>query len=247
MDLFGKVILVTGASSGIGAALARQAAGAGARMVLAARREAALEAVAADCPGSSLVVPTDISDAGQRARLVNKTMETHGRIDILVNNAGIGAYGTFLETDEDLWRRLFEIDLFAQVFLTRLVLPRMLDQHAGLIVNMGSIGSLLAHSHSVSPYVSVKHALLGFSRALAKDVAGTGVRVQTACPHLTDTDFFKASSGADKMAPVLSKYRKAMDDPETVARGILDQLGTDSPIIFPGPKTEAMFLRHRDI
>ena len=247
MDFSGKVILVTGASSGIGAALARQAAGAGARVVLAARRESALKAVAADCPGTSLVVPTDISDAGQRARLVNRTMETHGRIDILVNNAGIGAYGTFLETDEALWRQLFEIDLFAQVFLTRLVLPLMLERRSGLILNMGSIGSLLAHSHSVSPYVSVKHALLGFSRALAKDVAGTGVRVQTACPHLTDTDFFKASPGADTMAPVLSKYRNAMDDPETVARGILDELGTDSPVIFPGPKTEAIFLRHRDI
>ena len=247
MDLSDKVIVVTGASSGIGAALARQAAGAGARVVLAARRESVLHAVAADCPGTSLVIPTDISDAGQRERLVNRTIEARGRIDILVNNAGIGAYGTFLKTDEALWRQLFEVDLFAQVFLTRLILPLMLEQQSGLILNMGSIGSLLAHSDGVSPYVSVKHALLGFSRALAKDVAGTGVRVQTACPHLTDTEFFSSSPGADTMVPVLSKYRNVMDDPETVARGILDQLGDERPVIFPAPKTEKMFLRHRDI
>jgi short-subunit dehydrogenase len=83
-----------------------------------------------------------------------------------------------------------EVNLFALVFMTRAVLPHMQSRRSGIIVNMASIGGLIAHSNKVTPYVASKHAVVGFSRGLAKDLAGTGVRVLAVCPHLTDTEFF---------------------------------------------------------
>lgn len=247
MDLTGKVVLVTGASSGIGAALAREFSKSGARVALAARRKPELEETAANCSGPALAVPTDICRQDQRAALLQRVLADWGRIDILVNNAGMGAYGLFLETDEALWRRIFEVNVFAQVFLTQAVLPHMLAQDFGLIVNMGSIGSLLAHADKVVPYVSGKHAMLGFSRGLAQELAGSKVRVQTACPHLTDTGFFASSPGASEMEPVLESYQRFMDSPAEVARGIIEQLGTEQPIIFPTKKTENIFQSQRDL
>jgi NAD(P)-dependent dehydrogenase (short-subunit alcohol dehydrogenase family) len=95
--------------------------------------------------------------------------------------------------------------------------------------------------------VASKHALVGFSRGLAKDMAGTGVRVLAACPHLTDTDFFKAAPGAAEMAPLIAKLREFLDTPQDVARGIMAQLDSEELIIFPTPKPAEAYAKHRDL
>lgn len=247
VDLEGKVVIITGASSGIGAALSRGFSKAGARVTLAARRKEKLEATAAECPGDHLSVSADVTDPQGRRDILEKTLERWGRLDILVNNAGIGAYGHFLDTTDEQWRGLFEINLFAPVLLTREALKIMQAQGAGLIINLASIGGLLAHSDKVSAYVASKHALLGFSRGLAKDLANTGIRVLAACPHLTATEFFSASSGAEELAPAIQKYQSFMDTPEDVARGILDQLDSDRLVIFPTNKPASVYEKQRDI
>jgi short-subunit dehydrogenase len=247
LTLNGLVIIITGAGSGIGAALARAASTAGAKIVLAARRRDRLERTAADCPGQTLIVPADLTLPDHRQDLVRQTLDRFGCIDLLINNAGLGAYGHFLDSDEDQWRRLFEINLFAPVFLTRLVLPHMIERGSGLILNVASIGGLIAHADRVTPYVSSKHAVLGFSRGLAKDLAGTGVRVLAACPHLTDTEFFATSPGAEDMADTLNQYRAYMDTPQDVAQGILDRLDSEQLVIFPTEKPARAYEKQRDL
>jgi short-subunit dehydrogenase len=247
VDLKGKTAIVTGASSGIGAALAVLLAERGANLTLAARRAGRLEQVAQKCPGGVLPLAGDLTRDSDRRRIVEQTLDRWGRIDILVNNAGMGAYGDFLSAGEEDWRKIFEVNLFALVFLTRAVLPHMQSRGSGIIVNMASIGGLIAHSEKVTPYVASKHAVVGFSRGLAKDLAGSGVRVLAVCPHLTDTEFFAASPGAREMASVVEKFKSFMDRPEDVARGILEQLGSDRLIVFPTAKPARAYEKMKDI
>jgi NAD(P)-dependent dehydrogenase (short-subunit alcohol dehydrogenase family) len=246
-DLKKKVVIITGAGSGIGAALAKGFSRAGARVTLAARRKERLEATAAACVEEHLCLKADVTDPQGRRDILEKTLERWGRLDILVNNAGIGAYGPFMDTTEEEWRRLFEINLFAPVFLTREVLKVMQSQGGGLIINLASIGGLLAHADQVAAYVASKHALLGFSRGLARDLAGSGIRVLAVCPHLTATEFFSASGGAREMAPEVKKYQRFMDTPEAVAQGILEQLGSERLVVFPTDKPARAYERQRDI
>jgi short-subunit dehydrogenase len=156
-------------------------------------------------------------------------------------------YGHFMTTTEEEWRRIFEINLFATVFMTQAILPVMRSQGNGIVVNMASIGGLIAHAEKLTPYVASKHAVVGFSRGLAKDLAGTGIRVLAICPHLTATEFFTLSPGAEEMAPVVEKYRAFMDSPEEVARGIVNQLDSDRLVVFPTAKPARAYDKQRDI
>jgi short-subunit dehydrogenase len=248
IELDGKVVILTGASSGIGAALAPAFSKKGARVTLTARRLEHLKETARNCPGETLIIPGDLLQEDDRGRVVRKTRERWGgKIDILINNAGMGMYGPFLSTTEGDWRRIFEINLFSIVFLTQAILPIMQDQGEGLIINMGSIGGLLAHSDKVTPYVASKHALIGFSRGLAKDVAETGVRILAVCPHLTATEFFTVSPGAEEMASEVDKYRHVMDSPEAVAQGILDQLDSRQMVVCPTAKPARAYEKQKDL
>jgi uncharacterized protein len=246
-DLSGKVVIITGASSGIGADLARAFSQAGAKVTLAARRLDRLQEVGAQCPGEKLIIPADLLRKEDRQAIVHETFDQWGRIDILINNAGTGMYGPFQDTTEADWRTMFEINLFTPVFLTQDVLPVMQAQQEGLIINIASIGGLMAHSNKVTPYVASKHSLIGFSRGLAKDLAGTGIRVLAVCPHLTDTEFFSACPGAEEMAPELEKNRDFMDTPEKVAQGILNQLDSDRLVVFPTDKPARVYEKKRDL
>jgi short-subunit dehydrogenase len=245
--LDGKVVILTGASSGIGAALAQVFSQRGALLTLAARRLNRLEEVARRCTNEVLIISADVAQEADRRRVAEQTAERWGRIDILVNNAGLGIYGQFLSTTERDWRQIFEVNLFALVFMTQTVLPLMRSQGSGMVVNMASIGGLIAHSDQVTPYVASKHAVVGFSRALARDLAGTGIRVLVVCPHLTDTEFFSVSPGAREMSPIVAKYKSFMDRPEDVAHGILEQLDSDRLIIFPTAKPAKAYEKQKDI
>lgn len=246
-DLKGKVVIVTGASSGIGASLARAFSARGARVSLAARREGRLRDVARSCPGEALVIESDLLEEADRAKIVRETLKKWGSIDILVNNAGMGSYGDFMSFRREDWREIFEINVFSTVFLTQTVLETMKKQGRGLIVNIASIGGLLAHSDKVTPYVASKHAVVGFSRGLAKDLEGSPVRVIAVCPHLTDTDFFSVSQGAEEMAPEVERIRDYMDSPDDVAKGIIEQLDSGQLIVFPTAKPAKAYEKLKDI
>ena len=247
VDLKDKTVIITGAGSGIGASMALSFSQRGARLTLAARRLERLKEVARKCPGEVFPLTADLTREADRRRIVQQTLERWGNVDVLVNNAGLGLYGDFLSTNEEDWRKVFEVNLFALVFMTRAVLPHMQSRRSGIIVNMASIGGLIAHSDRVTPYVASKHAVIGFSRGLAKDLAGSGIRVLAVCPHLTDTEFFTASPGAEEMAPIVEKFKSFMDSPEDVARGILEQLDSDRPVVFPTAKPAKAFEKQRDL
>lgn len=246
-DLQDKIIIITGASSGIGAALCRTCSIHGAKVALAARREDLLQRVASECPGETLVIPSDVTTDQGRRDIARKTLEKWGRIDVLVNNAGLGAYGPFWEASPGEWRELFEINLFSLVFLTSEVLSPMLERDRGVIVNVASIGGLVAHSPNVSAYVASKHAVVGFSRGLQKDLAETGIVVKAVCPHMTATEFFEASPGAEAMRSEVEKYRSFMDSPEAVAEGIVAGLDGNGLIVFPTDKPARFFEKTRDV
>ncbi len=189
MDFSGKVVWITGASSGIGAALARALGSRGARVVLSARRADALEAVRASCsrPETHYVAPLDLAASGTFADLARHVLDTVGPIDMLVNNGGISQRGSVVETDLSVVRRIMEVNFFGTVALTQAVLPSMLARRTGHIVVVSSLMGKFATPRR-STYAASKHALHGFFDALRAEVWEAGIRVTVVCPGYVRTD-----------------------------------------------------------
>lgn len=246
-SLKNKVVIITGASSGIGAALARAFSQKEAQVSLAARRLENLQEVARDCPNETLTFKCDVTNIKDRQELINQTLNRWKRIDILVNNAGLGMYGDLETSEEKEIRNLFEVNILSIIFLTQMVLPIMRRQAEGLIVNISSVAGLVAHSNNVAPYISTKHAVIGFTKGLVKDLEGTGIRVNVVCPYLTSSEFFDTSVGSHEMSGMIEQLRSRMDTPDHVAQGILDQIFSDKFIIFPTKMSEKAYLKFRDL
>jgi short-subunit dehydrogenase len=194
VDVHGKVVIVTGASSGIGEATAREFGRAGAKVVLAARRADRLEALAQEIQAmgtEALPVPMDLSRLEHIQALIDRTLEEFGRIDVLVNNAGIGRLGWLEELDpvEDIEAQ-FDINVLGLVHTTRQVLPVMMEQRSGHIINMGSMAGRIA-TPSYTIYAASKHAVHGFSEALRREVKPWGIDVSILYPGGVKTEFGK--------------------------------------------------------
>lgn len=191
LDLRGWRVLLTGASSGIGAALALRLAGQGARLVLASRGRERLEDLAArirERGGEAVPVPADVTDPAQRARLVEATVAALGGLDVLVNNAGVGAMGWFAGASEGRLRRIFEVNFFAAVELTRLALPHLRRGRHPLLVNVSSVVGRRGIPGG-SEYSASKFALTGWSESLRPELAREGIRVLVVTPGTIDTEF----------------------------------------------------------
>jgi short-subunit dehydrogenase len=207
-DLAGSRVLLTGASSGIGRALALALARRGANLLITGRREEALAALAAQCAASGTAcefLPGDITNADLRATLASRIADLWGGLDVLVNNAGVSAHGRFADSDEATLRQVMEVNFFAAAELTRLVIP-LLGRHrqrdgssptlapaggpAPAIVN---IGSIIGHRGLPlnSEYSASKFALRGWSEALRAELAGQRIDVLLVSPGTTETEFFE--------------------------------------------------------
>ena len=206
MQIENAVVLVTGASSGIGEATARAAAGQGARLVLAARRADRLAALAQKL-GGALAVPCDVTDPQQVDRLVRTAVEAFGRVDVLVNNAGQGLQASVEETDLADFRALLEPNLVAPLALMQAVLPLMRARGAGSIVNVSS-GTTFANAPGTGGYVASKIALERLSAIAREELAGTGVTVSTVIPFATSTEFVDVAAGRARRGRDRSRGRR---------------------------------------
>jgi len=191
-----KVVWITGASSGIGAALAEEFAQAGAQLILSARRREELERVAAKCPGTALVLPLDLSRADTFPPLVEAALERFGRIDVLVNNGGISQRALVKDTRLEVDRRLMEVNFFGTVALTKAVLPSMLKAKSGHVVVISSVMGKIGTPQR-SAYAASKHALHGFFDCLRAEVSDDGLFVTLICPGYVRTDVSKNALRGD--------------------------------------------------
>jgi len=209
--------VVTGASSGIGAALCRALVTAGGSVALVARRREALDAVAATLPaGRVATFVCDVRDATAVAATVTSVRARFGRLDLLVNNAGIGRYRPFLETGPEDLSAVLETNLLGAWHFTQAVLPEMLAARHGHVVNVASISSRIG-SRNHTAYCASKFALAGLSESLEYELAGTGVGLTLVNPGIIATAFFDHES----FAGFPSGARARAIPPERVADAVV--------------------------
>jgi 3-oxoacyl-[acyl-carrier protein] reductase len=190
MKLENKVVILTGASEGIGRATALALAQEGARLALAARTLAKLEKVAGEIGqfGSEcLVLPTDVMQPESVSALVEKTVQSFGEIDILVNSVGRGLRKPFAETTDEEWQRLIAENLSSTFYACRAVLPQMERQGFGLIINLASRSGRVGEA-GLAAYSAVKHGVVGLTKALAAEMGPKGIRVNAICPGPVRTE-----------------------------------------------------------
>jgi NADP-dependent 3-hydroxy acid dehydrogenase YdfG len=220
MDLPDKVVIITGASRGIGAATARAFVQAGAKVVLAARSEEPLAALARELgEEKALAVPTDVTVRAQLDALVRRTLERFGRIDILVNNAGVAMAGPVATMDAAELERIFATNVLGPLYGIQAVVPQMRRQGSGLIVNISSMAAKLIIP-SIGGYRATKQALTAVSDNARLELAHDSIRVITVYPGQTDTH--RASSGQGVQA----------QSAEFVAQKIVEGARKESPEVF---------------
>ncbi|MHB0971111.1 MAG: SDR family NAD(P)-dependent oxidoreductase [Thermoanaerobaculia bacterium] len=245
MRLAGAVSIVTGASSGIGRATALALASHGSHVVLAARREAELAAVAAACHTHGVrtaAVAADVTRRDDVDRLARRAIQEFGHVDLLVNNAGFALYDSIAEADPDDLAGMMATNYLGAVLCTQAVLPSMLARGNGAIVNVASIAGIMGYAR-MGGYCASKFAMIGFSEALRDEVIGHGIRVSLVCPGTTDTQFFeKAERG--KM-PAASRLILAIP-PERVARAVCRAARRGSYRIVV-PWQAALFMRFKEV
>jgi NAD(P)-dependent dehydrogenase (short-subunit alcohol dehydrogenase family) len=189
MTLSGRGAVVTGGGRGIGAAVARALAGAGARVLVAARHMDEVEAVALQLRHAghqAWATHCDVTDAGHVAALARTAHERLGMADILVNNAGASSSASVPRIMLEEWQRLFAVNATSTLLATQAFLPGMLERGWGRIVNVASIAGLEGDKY-IAAYSAAKHAVIGFTKSLAAEVAGKGVTANAVCPGYVDT------------------------------------------------------------
>jgi short-subunit dehydrogenase len=186
MKFHNKVVWITGASSGIGEALAYAFAAEGALLVLSARREEELQRVAKAC-GNAYVLPFDMLSLAEHTDRVNDIIKTYGRIDYLVLNAGVSQRSFVKDTEFDVYRRLFEVNFFSIVSLTQAVLPIFSAQKSGVFVPIASVAGRISTPRRAA-YGATKHALIGFFDSVRAEVYPDGIRVTTILPGYIKTN-----------------------------------------------------------
>lgn len=259
-QLSGQVVIITGASSGIGEAAARRLVRGGALVAIFGRRHTQLTNVARGIdPTGECVLPIagDITSDADRRRLVAATLEKFGRIDGLVNNAGYGTRGPVEIAPVDVIRKNYETNVFSLIALTQLVLPHMRERGSGCIVNIGSVAGKIARPLS-SIYDSTKHALEALTDGLRGELKPFGVRVTLIRPGFILTEFVDAANAASAeviehagpYAPYLGGFRVGYDKlrriagtPDDIARLVECALVSDNPAPrYSGPFHAKVFL-----
>jgi 2-keto-3-deoxy-L-fuconate dehydrogenase len=213
-----KIAIVTGAASGIGAAIAESFAGAGALVYAADRNEAGGAAVVGKLVqqgGQAKLAVVDITNEAECQTLAQRVLGENGnRCDVLVNNAGVGHVGSILTTEPADLERLWQVNLKGAYFLSRAILPAMIERRKGSIINLASVAGVMGMEARFA-YTVTKHAVVGMTRAMAMDHGQTGVRINCICPGRTQTPFVEARL---KEYPDPQAYLEQMVAPHALKR-----------------------------
>ncbi|HVF12562.1 MAG TPA: SDR family oxidoreductase [Actinomycetota bacterium] len=232
MDIRDKVVLLTGASRGLGVDMALEFAAKGSRLALAARSAEGLEETAASIGSGTevITIPTDVSDLTSLNELVNAVQDKFGHIDVLVNNAGLEQVWDFEAMDPALIKQIVGVNVTGLMWLTRLVLPEMIERRSGHIVNIASTAGLVPVPHN-SVYSATKHAVVGFSHSLRMEMLDHGVGVSVVCPGFVNAGMF-AEWG--RKPPGVS----TLNDTKDVARATVDAVvrNRSEVVIDGGPQ-----------
>jgi short-subunit dehydrogenase len=225
MRVDGKVVLITGASEGIGAACAAEFARCGAKLSLAARNEGGLARAGG---AEALITPGDLTDEAARRRVVDRTLERYGAIDILINNAAVGLYDPAWRAPEDATRRMWEVNYFALLGMIRLVAPHMRTRRSGTIVNVGSIAGKLTLPW-LTLYSSTKSAVGSLTEGLRMELRRDNVHAMLVCPGYVKTNFQQNVLGGAPPSDIQRSRKMAITPAECaidIRRGVERQART---------------------
>lgn len=240
-----KVVWITGASSGIGEALAYEFARQGARLVLSARRAEVLDDVCARCINAEqhLVLPLDMTDTASLPRHTLAVLKKFGQIDVLINNAGVSQRSLIKDTPLTIDRQVMELDFFGPVALTKAVLPHMLTRGSGQLVAMSSIVGLVATPYR-SAYAAAKHAIVGFYDALRAEVFDAGLSVSIIFPGFvrTNVSLSAITANGSVHGQVDAQQETAMPADEFARRAVAALAKGETRIIIAGKEKLAVWL-----
>ncbi len=238
MKIDGKTIWITGASSGIGRALAVDLSRRGARLILSARSAEGLEACRQACANQDrhVVLPLDLAEPASLAEAARQALQEIGPIDILINNGGVGQRSRVIDTRLEVDRRIMEVNFFGAVALTKLVLPSMLSRRSGQIVVVSSVIGKFGTPFR-STYAASKHALHGFFESLRAELWEQGIRVTMICPGFVRTELsVNALKGDGSTLGRMEKGQSIGMDPGVCAEKIVPAIEAERNEVYLGGK-----------
>jgi NAD(P)-dependent dehydrogenase (short-subunit alcohol dehydrogenase family) len=232
LSLDNRHVLVTGAGTGIGSAIAAACAQAGARVSLAGRRRDPLRALQAALgpERAHAVADFDVTDADKVRAGVAAARRAFGPVEILVNNAGEAPSAPFVKTDLATWNRVIAVNLTGAYLVTREIVPDMIEKRGGHVINIASTAGLVGYAY-VSAYVAAKHGVIGLTRALALEFARAGITVNAVCPGYTETPMFEQA-----VANIVAKTKRSADE----ARATLAASNPQGRVITPQEVAETV-------